>query len=114
VAWGVSGSGAGTTRLGEPLRYRPFFGAVGDAPSRLSVAFVGEPAIDGLRRSGVGGLRLEAVGDCRQVDKRAMVANDATPPVVVAPDGRSVMVDGWEVHVPPATSLPMGQLFSLA
>ncbi len=114
VAWGVSGSGAGATRLCEPLRYRPFFGAIGDAPSRLSVAFVGGPAVDGLRRHAVGSLRLEAVGGCRSVNKRAMVANDATPPVVVAPDGRSVTVDGREVHVPPATSLPMGQLYSLA
>jgi urease subunit alpha len=114
VAWGVSGSGAGATRLCEPLRYRPYFGATGDAPSRLSVAFVGGPAIDGLRRNDVARLRLEAVGGCRRVNKRAMVSNDATPPVVVAPDGQSVTVDGRQVHVPPATSLPMGQLFSLA
>jgi urease subunit alpha len=114
VAWGVAASGAGTTRLCEPLRYRPFFGAIGAAPSRLSVAFVGGPAIDGLRRDRVGGVRLQAVGGCRRVDKRAMVANDATPPVVVAPDGRAVTVAGREVHVPPATSLPMGQLFSIA
>lgn len=111
----VGGDPAGSTRLCEPRRYRPFFGAMSDAPRSLATVFVAQATLD----SGwTGGLRnraiLEAVSHCRNHRRDAMVRNSSVPTVTVPPDGSAVLVDGLPVTHPPAKSVPLGQLYHLA
>lgn len=115
VVWGAGGDPAGSTRLCEPRRYRPFFGAMSDAPRNLATVFVAQATLD----SGwTGGLRnraiLEAVNHCRNLGRGAMVRNSSVPTVTVPPDGSAVLVDGLPVVHPPAKSVPLGQLYHLA
>lgn len=115
VAWGVSGSGAGSTRLSQPRRYRAFFGGTGGAPASLSVVFVAEAALDDP--AGVASLpagrRYVPVRGARGLTRADMMRNTAVPQVHVPHDGSPVQVDGLEVTVTPARHLPLTQRFHL-
>jgi urease subunit alpha len=114
VAWGVSGDGAGSTRLGQPRKYRPYFGGLGDAPASLGVIFVAACALErGLARR-FPGRHLLAVHGTRGIRRADMRRNTAIPRVEVPADGTAVRVDGAAVHLDPVTWVPLGQLYHLA
>ena len=114
VAWGVSGDGAGSTRLGQPRKYRPYFGGLGDAPASLAAIFVAASALEhGFARK-LPGRRLLAVRGTRHIRRSDMLHNIATPRVEVPTDGTPVRVNGAAVHVDPVTWVPLGQLYHLA
>ena len=48
---------------------------------------------------------------CRQITKKYMVLNTATPFVEVNPETFEVTVDGYKASVPPADKLPLAQLY---
>jgi urease subunit alpha len=114
VAWGVSGDGAGSTRLGQPRKYRPYFGGLGDAPASLGAIFVAACALErGLARR-LPGRHLLAVRGTRGIRRADMRRNSAVPQVKVPADGTAVRVDGTAVHVDPVTWVPLGQLYHMA
>ena len=115
VAWGVSGSGAGSTRLGQPRTYRPFFGGMGKAPAMLSTLFVARASLESGWTGRVGHpVRTVAVNNARGLNRGHMIRNGAVPAVQVPSDGSPVVVDGIEVTTEPATQVPLGQLYHLA
>jgi urease subunit alpha len=114
VAWGVSGDGAGSTRLGQPRRYRSYFGGLGDAPARLGVVFAAARALDHGLAAKFPGRRLVPVRGARDVRRADMWHNAQVPRVEVPTDGTAVLVDGAAVHVEPADRVPLGQLYHLA
>ena len=114
VAWGVSGDGAGSTRLGQPRKYRPYFGGLGDAPASLAAIFVAASALEHGLAHKLPGRRLLAVRGTRHIRRSDMLRNTATPRVEVPADGSAVRVNGAAVHVDPVTSVPLGQLYHLA
>lgn len=115
VAWAVSGSGAGSTRLCQPRRYRSFFGGMGNAPARLSVLFAARAAVEAgwPGRAGITH-RVVPVRACRDLTRAAMSRNTAVPQVRVPADGSAVLVDGQPVHHPAAEHVPLSQLYHLA
>ena len=115
VAWAVSGTGAGSTRLCQPRRYRSFFGGMGDAPARLSVLFAARAAAENgwPRRAGIVH-RVVPVQACRGLTRAAMLRNTAIPQVRVPPDGSPVLIDGAPARHPAAGHVPLGQLYHLA
>jgi urease subunit alpha len=56
---------------------------------------------------------LVAVKNCRQVTKKDMVLNDATPDISVDPETYQVLADGELLICDPATELPMAQRYFL-
>ncbi|XVQ82446.1 urease subunit alpha [Microbispora siamensis] len=116
VAWGVSGSGSGSTRLTQPRVYRPYFGGLGDAPARLSRIFVAHEALDSAdaREALPAGLRYAAIRRARGLTRADMCRNTATPRVEVSREPGPVLVDGAEVHVDPATEVPLSRLHHFA
>jgi urease subunit alpha len=96
----------------EPVRYRPMFGAFGQAPSQACVHFVSQASLDGglpvgLTRATIG------VHGTRHVTKRDMIHNDALPRIEVDPETYRVRIDGEDVTSAPATRLPLAQRYFL-
>ena len=114
VAWGVSGDGAGSTRLGQPRGYRAFFGGMGDAPAALSVVFASAAAFDAGLPGRHPGRRFAAIRGASTMTRTDLWHNSAIPRVEVPVDGSPVLIDGRAVRVAPATSVPLGQLYHLA
>ncbi|MFC5827427.1 urease subunit alpha [Nonomuraea insulae] len=116
VAWGVSASGAASTRAGQPRAYRRFFGAMGDAPRRLAHVFVAREALEdaAARRALPAGASYLPIHGSRGLTRADMVRNTAVPHVRVPRDGGPVLVDGRPTGLPPATVLPLTQVHHLA
>lgn len=115
VAWGLSGSGSGSTRLGQPRTYRSFFGGMGEAPARLSTLFVARASLESGWAERVNRpVRVVAVKNARRLNRAHMIRNATVPAVQVPPDGSPVVVDGRGVSIPPAERVPLGQLYHFA
>ena len=114
VAWGLVGDGNGSSRICEPLIYRPMFGGLGQAPAPLSLTFSSPAGVAALRRRHRGRRQLAAVKPTAGRGKADMLYNAATPHVVVEPpDAGRVLIDGQAVEVPPAERLPLSRRYFL-
>jgi urease subunit alpha len=114
IAWALMGDPSASIPTPEPVLYRPMFGALGGALAETCVTFTSRAAFDagirerlGLRR------RVSPVGGCRALTKADMLRNDRTPSIEVDPETYEVRVDGELATVPPASRLPMAQLYFL-
>jgi urease subunit alpha len=90
------------------------FGAFGGALAAGCITFLSAAALEegighslGLRR------RLAPVVDTRNIGKRDMIHNDATPVIEVDAETYEVRADGVLLTCEPATVLPMAQRYFL-
>ena len=114
IAWSQMGDPNASIPTPQPVYMRPMFGAFGTATATASVAFVSQRSIaDGITPSYHLSKPLEAVRHCRQLGKRDMKWNDATPKIEVDPETYEVKADGERLTCEPATSLPLAQRYSL-
>jgi urease subunit alpha len=98
----------------QPVHYRPMFGAFGKARPRSSYTFVSQASLeDGLAKR----LNVErpflAVENTRNISKKSMVHNDATPEIEVDAETYEVRADGELLTCQPAKVLPMAQRYFL-
>lgn len=114
IAWSVMGDANASIPTPQPVLYRPMFGAFGGATAATSLAFVSRVALEagipeklGLRRTAV------AVERCREIGKRDMLHNAATPTIEVDPETYEVRADGTLLTCEPAQVLPMAQRYFL-
>jgi len=98
----------------QPVLYRPMFGSFGGATAATSITFLsragvaaGVPAKLGLKKM------TAAVRNCRNIGKKDMVRNDATPKIDVDPETYEVRVDGELITCEPARELPLAQRYFL-
>jgi len=96
----------------QPVYSRPMFGAFGRSVEQSAVTFVSGAAQAG----GIGdrlGLakQVVAVKNTRDIGKRDMVLNDATPVMEVNPETYEVRADGELLTCEPAEVLPMAQRY---
>ncbi len=98
----------------QPVYMRPQFAAYGRALSKSCLTFVSKASLEqgivekyGLQREVV------AVENCRQIGKKDMKRNEATPEIRVDPETYQVWVDGEKVGSDPLDELPMTQLYFL-
>ena len=96
----------------QPKIMRPMYGMYGSSLPHTRMSFVSQAAFDdGIKEK----LNLQSivypVHRCRQISKRDMVLNTATPTIEVNPETFEVTVDGYKASVPPANELPLGQLY---
>ncbi|MEO0750445.1 MAG: urease subunit alpha [Pseudomonadota bacterium] len=98
----------------QPVYSRPMFGAYGRSVEQSAVSFVSAAA----QAEGIGahlGLAKTtlAVKNTREIGKKDLKLNDATPEVEVNPETYEVRADGELLTCQPAESLPMAQRYFL-
>ena len=98
----------------QPVHYRPMFAAFGKALAASALVFVSKAAVkaDLGEKLGVA-KRLVAVEHTRDISKKSMVHNDATPDIAVDPETYEVTADGELLTCAPAEVLPMAQRYFL-
>ena len=112
IAWAAMGDPNASIPTPQPVLYRPMFGAA--AAHATCVTFVSGAAL-AAGVPGKLGLRKEAIAvrDTRQLGKRSMRLNDATPTITVDPETYRVEADGEWLTCEPAEILPMAQRYFL-
>src|SRR6195256_6469241 len=98
----------------QPVHYRPMFGAFGKALTASSLVFVSKAALkSGLRNKLGVDKQFVAVEHTRDISKKSMVHNGATPNITVDPETYEVTADGELLTCAPAEVLPMAQRYFL-
>jgi urease subunit alpha len=111
---GATGSADASIRYAEPVYLRPLWGAVGAAPSRLSLLFTSQLASEqNLARRVPTTRRVVPVRGTRMLRKQHMVRNAALPAVRVNPETYEVTVDGQRAWCDPVDEVPLNQLYFL-
>lgn len=98
----------------QPVIYRPMFGAQGNAVSETAVLFVSQAAVDAdIRREYDLKKQTLPVKNCRNIGKKDLIHNNATPEIRVDPERYEVRVNGELITCEPAQKLPLGQRYFL-
>jgi len=115
IAWSQMGDPNASIPTPQPVYMRPMFGGMGSAIGNTSIAFVSQAAAQsGLLQEKLG-LRkhVEPVINTRNISKKDMVYNSATPQMQVDPESFQVFADGQHLKCEPAKKVPLGQRFFL-
>lgn len=98
----------------QPVMYRPMFGAFGKALQATCISFVSQASIDNgtIAKYALSKIILP-VRHCRNISKKDLVHNDATPDIEVDPENYKVTVDGVHITCEPATELALAQRYFL-
>ncbi len=112
INWAAMGDTNASLPTTQPISMRKNFGSWGPEIEATRVSFVSQASL----ALGIGeklGLKsqLYGVNKCRQITKADMVRNSATPQIEVDPETFNTYVDGVLATVPPAKTLPLGQLY---
>ncbi len=114
IAYAQMGDPNASIPTPQPVFGRPMFGAYGLARRSTSLTFVSQAAMDnGLAEQLKLSRRVEPVRNCRDIGKRDMIHNDATPRIEVDPETYEVRVDGEIITCEPSRVLPMAQRYFL-
>jgi urease subunit alpha len=98
----------------QPVHYRAMFGAFGKACDATSVTFVSNASLEQAVGQYLGlTKRLVAVSGTRQLTKKDLPLNGATPKIEVDPETYQVRADGELLTCEPAAVLPMAQRYFL-
>jgi urease subunit alpha len=114
IAYAQMGDPNASIPTPEPVYPRPMFASFGRAATMSSLTFISQAALDdkvpkryGLERPVV------AVQGCRDIGKKDLPNNNATPEIKVDPDTYRVWADGELLTCEPAKELPMAQRYFL-
>ena len=114
IAWSQMGDPNASIPTPQPVFMRPMFASHGKAVGPTSLALVSQAAMDAGSVQGYGlGKRLTPVSHCRNLTKRDMKLNDATPVITVDPETYRVTADGEALVCEPAKRLPLAQRYFL-
>jgi urease subunit alpha len=98
----------------QPVIYRHMFGAYGKALHKTCVTFVSKLSLDKkvVQRYGLQKIVLP-VKNCRNIGKKNLIHNDATPLIEVNPENYEVKVEGNPITCEPMAVLPLAQRYFL-
>jgi len=114
IAWSQMGDPNASIPTPQPVIMRPMFGGFDRASSPISIAFVSQQCQREGAAEGYGlKKRIEAVSNCRNLTKKDMKLNSATPAIVVDPETYQVLADGERLTCAPAKTLPLAQRYFL-
>ena len=114
IAWSTMGDPNASIPTPQPVLYRPMFGGFGGAMAATSVTFVSRAAFAAGIAAKLGLKRMVMpVQNCRQIAKKDMIHNSATPDISVDPETYEVRVDGRLITCEPAHVLPLAQRYFL-
>jgi urease subunit alpha len=115
VAWSAIGEGNASVHGAQPTRFGPDWGAMGVAPTAVSVTFVSETALD----AGIAGRlgtrrRLVAVRGTRSIRRDDLARNRTVPAIEVSPRDGAVTMDGRALRTEPVAEVPLSRRYLLA
>lgn len=98
----------------QPVIYRHMFGASGRALFNTCATFVSKISLEKniVQQYGLQKMVLP-VKNCRNIGKKDLIHNDATPQIDVNPENYEVKVDGQPVTCEPMKELPLTQRYFL-
>ncbi len=98
----------------QPVIYRHMFGAYGKALHKTCITFVSQVSLDNniVRQYELQKIVLP-VRNCRNISKKDLIHNDATPQIDVNPENYEVKVDGEHITCEPMSELPLTQRYFL-
>ncbi len=98
----------------QPVMYRHMFGAHGKALHHTCISFVSKLSLEKnvVQQYGLQKMVLP-VKNCRNISKKDLIHNDATPQIDVNPENYEVRVDGRVITCEPLAVLPMAQRYFL-
>ncbi|WAC14991.1 urease subunit alpha [Dyadobacter pollutisoli] len=98
----------------QPVMYRHMFGAYGKALYRTCATFVSQLSLDRnvVQQYGLQKMILP-VKNCRNISKKDLIHNDATPTIDVNPENYQVHVDGEHITCEPVTTVSLSQRYFL-
>ena len=98
----------------QPVLYRHMFGAYGKALLSTCITFVSQSSLDKkiVQQYGLVKIILP-VKNCRNVSKKDLIHNDATPDIQVNPENYEVKVDGVKITCEPVSVVPLAQRYFL-
>jgi urease subunit alpha len=98
----------------QPVIYRHMFGAYGKALFSTCATFVSKLSLEkhvvqqyGLQKT------ILPVKNCRNISKKSLIHNDATPNIEVNPENYEVKVDGVHITCDPVKVVPLSQRYFL-
>lgn len=98
----------------QPFYAKPMWGSKSGSAALNSVAFVSQASIaSGTIASYNLSKRAEAVRNCRNVTKKDLKWNDATPKMTVDAESYEVRADGVLQDVQPASEVPLTREYNL-
>lgn len=98
----------------QPVIYKNMFGAFGSAVKTTCMTFVSKLSLEsGMLEALKLQKQLVPVANCRNITKKDMVMNDATPVIEVDPETYEVRVDGEHITCRPAEELSLAQRYFL-
>jgi len=98
----------------QPVIYRPMFGAYGKALFNTCATFVSKVSLENnvVQQYGLQKMILP-VKNCRNIGKKDLIHNDATPDIEVNPENYQVKIDGNIITCEPMKELPLAQRYFL-
>ena len=98
----------------QPVIYRYMFGAYGKALHHTCATFVSKISLEKniVQQYGLNKMVLP-VKNCRNISKKDLIHNDATPQIDVNPENYEVKVDGKVITCEPLSVLPLAQRYFL-
>jgi urease subunit alpha len=98
----------------QPVIYRHMFGAAGKALFGTCATFVSKVSLEKniVQQYGLQKMILP-VKNCRNISKKDLIHNDATPQIDVNPENYEVRVDGEPITCEPLAVLPLAQRYFL-
>lgn len=98
----------------QPVIYRNMFGAAGKAKYKTCATFVSKASLENGIKERLGLEKmLIPVSNCRNIGKKDLIHNNATPSIVVDAETYEVVVDAEVIKSNVAMTLPMTQLYYL-
>ena len=98
----------------QPVIYRYMFGAYGKAIQNTCATFVSQLSLDKEVVTNYGLQKMVLpVKNCRNISKKDLIHNDATPQIDVNPENYEVKVDGVPITCEPVKEVPLAQRYFL-
>jgi urease alpha subunit len=114
IAYAQMGDPNASIPTPQPVFGRPMFASYGKSLFQSSFTFVSQTAYDrGIAQELGLQKRIEPVKNCRNIGKKDMIHNNATPTIEVDPDTYKVTVDGELAVCEPVSIVPMAQRYFL-
>lgn len=114
IAYAEMGDSNGSIPTPQPVTHRRMFGALGTAVASSSLTFLPTVALEDDLQDRLRGERTYVEArNMRDIGKKDMVHNTATPKLEVDPQTYEVRVDGEVVTSKPSDEVPMGQRYFL-
>ena len=114
IAYSLMGDPNASIPTTEPVYYRPMFGALGAAKNSISFVFTSKLALEsGLESKVQTKKKFLAVKNCRNIGKKNMLYNNATPEIEIDPETYQVKVDGKVATINAATQVSLARRYNL-